>query len=239
MLDIGSTEFILKVPSLPENELKRLSTSLFKEWEDYVDTALSLPDYSMFLQVEEGSVKGAAKIGVAVGALYLAIGNYGDFISGVKTISEQVSATGSFLAENAKTVFNCPDSSASSRKKGGALSSIQRLFVRVQKGEITADEAMVSAEKILGAEASGEKGFISALSDALRTCPHFHEQMMLSYIGTQVIESPDEMTLLQSDRKPIPRDSQPKPELGPTLQFRVEVWRDSKKKRRQTRVVKL
>ena len=90
MLDLGSTEFVLAIPSLPEAELKRLSTSLFDSWEGFVNTALSLPDYSLFLQVEEGSVRGAAKIGAVAGALYLAIGNYGDFISGVKTIGEQI-----------------------------------------------------------------------------------------------------------------------------------------------------
>jgi hypothetical protein len=169
MLDIGSTEFLLKVPTLPKPELKRLSTSLFDEWEAYVDTALSLPDYSLFLQVEEGSVKGSTKIGVAAAALYIAIGNYGDFISGVKTISEQVSATSSFLSDKAKITFNCPDSKASSRKKGGALTAIQRLFVRVQKGEITADEAMILAEKFLAAETHEENDFMSALSQALTT----------------------------------------------------------------------
>lgn len=70
MLDLGTTEFVLAIPSLPETELKRQSTSLFDDWEGYVDTALSLPDYSLFLQVEEGSVKGATRIGAAIGALY-------------------------------------------------------------------------------------------------------------------------------------------------------------------------
>ena len=97
MLDLGTTEFVLAIPSLPEAELKRLSTSLFDAWDGYVDTTLSLSDYSLFLQVEEGSVRGAAKMGALVGALYMTIGNYGDFVSGVKTIGEQISATSAVL----------------------------------------------------------------------------------------------------------------------------------------------
>ena len=139
MLDLGTTEFVLAIPSLPEAELKRLSTSLFDSWDGFVDTALSLPDYSLFLQVEEGSVRGAAKIGAVAGALYLAIGNYGDFISGVKTIGEQIAATSEFLSEQAKQTFECPEAKATSRKRGGAVSGLQRLFVRVQKGEISPD----------------------------------------------------------------------------------------------------
>ena len=86
MLDLAATEFVLAVPNLPEAELKRLSTSLFDAWDGFVDTALSLPDYSLFLQVDEGSVRGNAKIAAVAVALYLAIGNYGDFVSGLKTL---------------------------------------------------------------------------------------------------------------------------------------------------------
>jgi hypothetical protein len=110
MLDLGSSEFYLAVPSVPGSELKRLSSSLFDSWEHYVETALSLQDYSLFLQVEEGSVRGLAKIGAAIGVVYMAIGNYGDFVSGVTTIGQQVNATSEFLSERAGKVFACPDS---------------------------------------------------------------------------------------------------------------------------------
>ena len=150
MLDLGTTEFVLAIPSLPEAELKRLSTSLFDAWDGFADTALSLPDYSLFLQVEEGSVRGAAKMSALAGALYFAIGNYGDFVSGVKTIGEQISATSEFLSEHAKQTFNCPEAKATSRKRGGAVAGLQRLFVRVQKGELSPDDAIAYAEQLLG-----------------------------------------------------------------------------------------
>src|SRR5438105_11624357 len=118
MLDLGSSEFVLAVPSVPAQELRRLSTSLFDTWESFVDNHVSIPDYSLFLQVEEGSVRGVARIGAILGAVYLGIGNYGDFISGVKTINEQVSATGDFLTEQASRVFSCPHSRATSKKRG-------------------------------------------------------------------------------------------------------------------------
>ncbi|MFA5940270.1 MAG: hypothetical protein WC809_13010, partial [Sinimarinibacterium sp.] len=93
MLDVGSTDFNLIIPGVDPGELESLSTSLFDRWEAYVDQSLALPDYSLFLQVEEGSIKGLAKMGTAVGALYLGIGAYGDFISGLTTIGKQLSAT--------------------------------------------------------------------------------------------------------------------------------------------------
>jgi len=235
MLDLGSTEFLLAVPSLPEVELKRLSTSLFGSWEEYVDSALSLPDYSLFLQVEEGSVRGAAKIGAVVGALYLAIGNYGDFISGIKTIGDQLAVTSDFLADKAKQVFDCPDARASSRKRGGTVSGLRRLFLRVQKGELSPEEAMTHAEALLGEERGDAQGFMTDLREALVTCPRFHDQHALPFA-----EIPGQLAALeQVGRVPAPREPHPRPEIGPPLHFRVEVWRDSKKKRRHTRVVKL
>lgn len=237
MLDLGTTEFVLAIPSLPEAELRRLSTSLFDQWEGYVDTALSLPDYSLLLQVEEGSVRGAAKIGAAAVALYMAIGNYGDFISGVKTIGEQIAATGEFVADQAKQVFDCPDSKATSRKRGGTVSGLQRLFVRVQKGEMSPDEAMQLADKLLGEDRDSAPGFMDALGEAFRDCPRFHQQEQFPFLDGPG-DVPQSLAPV-SGPPPAPRDTRPQVEIGPPLQLRVEVWRDSKNKRRKTRVVKL
>ena len=105
MIDLGSTNFHIGVPSMPRQELRRYSTRLFDEWDEYVENTLKLPDYSLALEVEEGSVKGGGKIAVVLGALYLGIGNYGSFISGLQTIREQISSAGDFLAERAVQPF--------------------------------------------------------------------------------------------------------------------------------------
>lgn len=235
MLDLNTTEFVLAIPSLPEAELKRLSTSLFDSWDGYVDTALSLPDYSLFLQVEEGSVRGAAKIGAVAGALYLAIGNYGDFISGVKTIGEQISATSEFLSEQAKQTFDCPEAKATSRKRGGAVAGLQRLFVRVQKGELSPEDAMVYAEKLLGDQQDEAPGLKDALANAFRDCPRHHKQEEFPFVA----EPEDMLMPTVHGSPPSPRDSRPRVEFAPPLQLRIEVWRESKNKRRKTRIVKL
>lgn len=235
MLDLGTTEFFLAVPSRPESELKLLSTSLFDVWDGYVNTALSLTDYSLFLQVEEGSVKGAARIGAAAGVLYLAIGNYGDFFSGVKTIGEQITATSEFLSERAKQTFNCPDAKATSRKRGGTVSGLQRLFVRVQKGELSPEDAMAYAERLLGDERSTAPGLMDALFDAFRECARHHKQETFPFET-----APEDLLAPPLTNPPsAPRDPHFLVTFAPPLQLRIEVWRDSKNKRRKTRVVKL
>jgi len=159
----------------------------------------------------------------------------GDFVSGVKTITEQVSATGDFLTEQASRAFSCPPSRTSSRKQGGSLAAVQRLFVRVQSGELTPDEAMWRAEKLLGEESSGEPGFMRKLAEALRNCPRYHQQEPFLFLE-QVEELPPLLDLYPRPPRP---SKPPPPDLGPPLQLRVEVWRESKKKRKHTRIVKL
>ncbi len=234
MIDLGSTDFVLSIPSLPEPELERLSGLLFDSWESFVESSLSIPDYSLFLQVEEGSIKGAAKIGAFLATVYFGIGNYGDFVSGLKTINEQLNVTREYLAEHAGHVFSCPDFRTSTRKRGGSLASLERLFVKVQKGELTPDEALAQAEALLGDESTTVPGFQRDLEHALRNCPHFPQQLALP-LGEL---GEDDLHELDKPKRPA-QPPRPRPPLESALQFRVEVWRESKKKHKQTRVVRL
>lgn len=231
MIDLGSTDFLIQVPSLPEAELAGLSTALFDSWESYVGESLSVPDYSLFLQVEEGSIKGVAKMGALLYAVYMGIGNYGSFISGVQTINEQLSATREYLADEAARTFPCQGANTSTRKRGGSLAALQRLFVKVQKGELTPEDAMAQAEVLLGGEAATVPGFQRDLENAFRTCPRFPEQLPLPL-------AEDDLQVPLDSKRPS-RPARPKPVLGPALQFRVEVWRESKSKRKETRIVRL
>jgi hypothetical protein len=209
-----------------------MSTALFDSWESFVEGSLSVPDYSLFLQVEEGSIKGLAKMGALLYAVYLGIGNYGSFISGVQTINEQLNATRDYLAAEAERTFPCQGAKTSTRKRGGSLAALQRIFAKVQKGELTPDDAVVQAEALLGNEAATIPGFQRDLENALHTCPRFPEQLPLPLPDL----SEDLQTLLDSKRPNRP--TRPKPVLGPALQFRVEVWRESKSKRKETKIVR-
>jgi len=234
MVDLGSTEFHLAIPSLPEEKLRQLSTRLFDSWEHFADDALSLPDYSLFLQVEEGSVRGLATVGAVLATIYFGIGNYGDFISGLKTINEQLTATSAYLRKHAPSVFSCPDSKVTSTRQAGTLAGLQRLFVKVQSGALTPDEAMDRAIVLLGEEAESVPGFLEELARSFKDCPRFHQQQDLPSFEQ------DEDGLMTTQRQPkAPKSTTTQRDLAPPLQLRVEVWRESKRKRKQTRVIKL
>jgi hypothetical protein len=230
MIDLGATDFLIPTASLPEDELASLSTSLFDSWESFVDNSLAIHDYSLFLQVKEGSIKGLAKTGAVLSAIYLGIGNYGGFISGLKTINEQLKATREYLANETNRMFHCEETKPTIRNRGGSLAALQRLFIKVQKGELTPDDAMVLAENLLGDEAETVPGFRKDLETALRTCPHFPEQLSLL---------PDDESPTNANSKRPVRPNRPRIDLGPPMQFRVEISRESKNRSKKTRIIRL
>jgi hypothetical protein len=234
MLDLGSTDFNLAIHSVDASRLETLSNALFDEWETYVDRHLALPDYSLFLQVEEGSINGWGKIKSTAGAFVVGISVYGGLVSGIETISKQISATGKYLAEHAQSTFSCPDNQTTVRRKGGVPAALQRLFVRVQKGELTPTEASILGEALLGDEASEVPGFFEALANAFRSCPRHHQQVQLP-LDESVEMPPVETT--GSGLPKVPRRRSPG--IPPPLHYRVEVWRESKKKRKQTKLTAL
>ena len=235
MLDLGSTDFNLAVEGVDASQLEKLSNSLFDEWEAYVDQSLTLPDYSLFLLVEEGSIIGQGKIMTGAKALVIGITAYGGLMSGVDIINKQLKSTSSFLAEHAQNTFACEEHKATVRKKGGAPAALQRLFARVQRGELTPEEASILAENILGGEEPEVPGFFEALSNAFHECPRHPQQEQLPFE-----ESAEDLTseLITGNKKPK-SPKRPVPDLPPPLHYRVEVWREAKGKRKQTKVTTL
>lgn len=233
MIDLGTTDFYIAVSSMPRREFERYSMHLFDEWEKYLVRKLNLPDYSLALEVEEGSVKGAGKIAAALGALYIGIGNYGSFISGLQLIRDQISEASDFLTKRAGAPFESSGVKPNVRKRGGSLASLQRLFVKVQRGEMTPDQAMQEAKVLFGDEAVTAPEFMQKLEESFDQTLHFHKQLPLPFFAQEDGLPPS------AGKGKVPRPSPYKPNWPPPPQFRIEVWRESKKEKRNVRVVTL
>lgn len=234
MLDLGSTDFNLCIASVDAARLENLSNSLFDKWDAYVDQTLVLPDYSLFLQVEEGSIIGRGQIMAGARALAIGLTAYGGIISGIDTVSGQLKSANIFLAEQAQVIFACPNSNATIKKKGGAPAALQRLFARVQRGELTPNEAYILSQSILGAEEPEVPGFFEALSNAFHDCPIFPKQEQLPFYDFFDGEPIELITGSKVPKSPKRRT----PDM-PSLHYRVEVWRDSKGKRKQSKITLL
>lgn len=233
MIDIGNTEFLIAVRSLAKDDFEIYSSRLFDTWDESIEKSLRVPDYSISLEIEEGSIKGKGKIAIAIGALYLGIGHYGSFISGLQTIRGQVSYVNNKLVENAVSPFG-ENVQTTYRNSGCALSHLQKLFQKVQKGELTADQAMIEAERILGDEANSSPEFMQKLNEALKSAPMYPKQESLFEMAENEFNGDND----ESNKKKPSRTPTPKPDI-PINQFRVEIWRESKRDKKNVRVSKL
>ena len=230
---IGSTDFYIGVRSLPKRQFEEYSAHLFNEWEIYVDQTLQLPDYSLSLVVEEGSIKAVGKVAAALGVLYIGIGQYGSFISGLQIIHGQVRAVTGYLGEQAAAPFQLSSAKPKVRRSCESLSRLQSLFVKVQRGELSVDEAMAESERIFGAELEEAAAFKNELNSSLEKAPLHPKQLSIPLVdvygeGIYLSEPP------KRPRTPLPKSPAPNPEL-----YRVEIRRESRKSVKDVRVVSL
>lgn len=234
MIDLGSTDFYIDVPSLPRHKFEEYSTKLFDEWEAYVEKFLKIPDYSLSLEVEEGSIKGGAKVAATLYALYIGVGQYGSFMSGIQTIQGQLSSAGDFLVSHATEPFSDKNLKPRVKKNSGSLGGLHRLFLKVQSGKLTTEQAMLQVEVMFGDESESEPDFMSDMKKSFENIPLLAQQLDLP------LSASEQEALFKTSRKMnLPRPSRPKPEPPLGQQFRVEVWRDSKKEKRKVRVIQL
>jgi len=229
MIAIGTTEFYFAAPNFPRSRLEKYSLTLFDSWELSVERNLLLPDYSLSLEIEEGSISGKGKLAATLGAVYLSIAGYGSFISGLQTIRDQITTVSDVLAETAGKQVGIQHGYTKVKKRSEVLGSLQRLFVRVQRGEISPEQAIGEAEALIGADANESPAFMSSLMQSLIEAPRFHEQIPLpldSLDDTIPGERPEK------ERRP----RKPSAPSWPTpAHLRVEVWRESKKQKKNFR----
>ncbi|HDS1094926.1 MULTISPECIES: hypothetical protein [Stenotrophomonas] len=222
MLDLVTTSFYLKAPLFDKSEFELYSTQLFDEWESYVDTHLNLPDYSVSLVVEEGSIKGLGKIAATVGALYIGIGNYGGFVSGVQTIREQATYVANALFDQAKQSFGCKSSLGNSKHRGGEVYYLKGLFDRVQVGQISSDQAVAELRDRWGQDAENSPELLKDLARSLAEAPRHPEQL---HLLDGFLEPCEEIP--KPIRIPKPRPPRP-PELPIPQHYRIEISRQRK-----------
>lgn len=232
MVDLGSTDFYFRILALPREELEAFSSELFDSWEARISHEVPLDDYALALEIEEGSVKGSAKVYVKLIALAAFISQYGSIVQGLQTMRSHIMLAGDYLTVKAHELLGQEKPAPAVRKRSGTLGQIQRLFVRVQQREITAEEAMLEAERILGTEAATASDFMARLSESLRKAPLQAQQLFLSSEG-ELCETAEE----EPPKMPGSRQPQPGPVIPSSNQFRVKIWRESKRGKKHISIV--
>jgi hypothetical protein len=234
MIDLGTTSFWLDAPVMSRDHFEVYSTRLFDEWDARLTAKLTLSDYSLALELEEGSVEGAGTVKVVIGTLLGGVVAYGGFVNGIQIIGKQVRAAGDYLAKRAAAPFTTLNLKPRVRRRSGTLGQLQRLFVSVQQRELSIEEAIREAEVILGQEAMESPEFMKMLSDALKGIRQDPEQLLLP------MPLPEELQAASpTDKRPSARERK-KAVVQPERQhWRVEMWRESKTGKREMRIVEL
>ncbi len=229
MINIGTTDFYLDVPSLPVEEFELYSTKLFDEWEEYVSDLLTLPDYYLALEVQEGSIGAKSKILVGATAICTFLAGYGSISSGAKNLYSDIKSAGNFLGVRAAAPFPEANTKPRLRNHGEALTKLQSLFVRVANGSLSPDEAMIIARNIFG---DNVPGFMEKLKDSLESTP--------SQLPLPIEETENEFVEpSKSDNERKPSEKKEKIVAIRPDQYRVEIWRESKNSERNIRVRKV
>jgi hypothetical protein len=234
MANIGTVDFYIGVPSLPRGELEEYSIQLFDEWEAYVEGVLTLPDYSLLLEVDEGSIKAFGRITAALVILYVGIGQYGSFITGLETIHNQVRSAGDYFGERASAPFSSINATPKVRKRGESLARLQSLFVKVQRGEIKVEEAMKESEAIFGTEAETSPDFMNEIKTSLEKTPLLPQQIQLPLVDLE-----GEPLSYEGEKQTKPKPYKPRTPVPKSDLYRVEIWRENKKGKRNMRVISL
>ncbi|MGH8061517.1 MAG: hypothetical protein ACREO7_05830 [Pseudoxanthomonas sp.] len=233
MLDVVTTSFFIKSPTFNKGAFEHHSSELFDEWEAHVESYLQLPDYALTLVLEEGSIKGKGKIAAGAAALYFGIGAYGDFVSGLRTIHEQASYVTNVLFDQAKNHFSCDNERGNTRRSGGEIVYLQRLFERVQFGSISPEQAIREVTIRWGEDATYSPEFMHNLASSLEAAPRFPEQLPLSDESW-----PDCLDLEPLGREPEPRAPRA-PELPIPQHYRIEISRPSKGEKKKVKLTKI
>lgn len=230
MLSIGSIDFYMKAAKLSSADFESYTSRLFDEWEARVSQELPLEDYALILEVEEGSIRGSGKIKATGKALFYVVCGYGSLIQGLQYLRDHASAAGSFLSESAQRSASSP-SPPIVKKKSEAIGQLQRLFVKVQRREMSVEEAIQEAGVILGDDAVETPELLDRLTESLRKVQLMPEQISLPFDGVE-----EELPTEEPDKRKQSKAPKPIPVMPPATHVRVEVWKESKRGKKRIKV---
>ena len=231
MLTLGGAKFTIFIPALSQSELESYTTTLFDSWEGQVDKELDrLPDYALYLDVEEGSLKGSGRIVASLSNLIIAVGVYGGFVQGVQIINSQVKIASECLKTKAVEPFADERPAYTARASSGKLGRLERLFKKVETGELDPEIAAFRAAKLFEEDAESCPQFIRDIFTAIQRLSPGSEQLDLlpEWQPEPMLRS------IVDERRSIQESDQP--DRLPREKYRIEVWRETKRQTRRMRI---
>jgi hypothetical protein len=226
VITLVAGHFALDAPYLSEPALESYARKLFGSFDETVRRAYPLPDYGLRLDLEEGSLKGTGKVLAGLAALYYGIGHFGSFMQGLDEIGKiGTTVTNALFREAPRALDLPPQAIKGTRRDNAKIGKLERLFRRVQKGELDPETATAEALAVL--EDEGDvvpEAFRRDLTEAVRRLPRPAEQFGFPWADTL------EMAVVEDALPPQPKRARSlAPEAAlPPRKLHIEVWRDTK-----------
>jgi hypothetical protein len=172
-----------------------------------------------------------------LGIVYAAISGYGSVVQGVQLLNSHIRAAVSYL--NQKSLESVLEGNPNYvfRTGTGKLGKLEGLFKKVQRGEIEPEEAAARAERLFRDDAEECPEFIASFLDVFHNQLDFQTQMEL-HPGVSLVQVASVDADLQKVISPGSTPSQPDQDRTPE-KYKVEVWRESKRKRKNIRIKKI
>lgn len=234
MIAIGEAHFHIDVSHLDDDALERYASVLFDGFDESAEV-LPLSDFGIFLEVEEGSIKGKGRIVAAATVLYFGIGQFGDFVQGVKEIASLSRSVMSNLVSDAPKKLGIPNSIVWKRSDAAKLGRLQGLFAAVQSGALDANEATEKAIELLSEEDVLPAGMENDIAKSV-------QRIVLNPRQVDWVLPPEEAAVEQlSDTTRVPRERRtPRSKaMAPSRKLRVEVYKPGKGAARSLKIVEI
>lgn len=238
MLLIGEALCNISIAPLSQAELAGYAELLFDEIDVAAERFVHLPDYELHLEVEEGSVKARNAILVSLASLYVGIGNYGSFVSGVREIRDQVKAIGDLFLDAAPGRLSVPKEAIVQKKRNPAvLGKLENLFQSVAKGDMSPDDAARLAMDVLADDEEPPPALSEEVAHAMANIRRNPQQLPFVSNGYDLDTSLVTANELPLTRQRKPRQKREMPPVLPSNKLRVEVWREGKHGKKNIKIV--
>jgi hypothetical protein len=224
LIDIANSEFVFDLPPVGEEQLQLYATKVFDGWDAELLSGLPFEEYSVHLELLEGSLKGKGTILTSLSVLYFGIAQYGSFIQGLGINAKQAQWANATLVREATAVFDAMSPEpAKTKRDTGRVGDLQRLFRRVRSGDLSPEEAAQAADELFADESGDSPDFMRAARSSL-----LHTHRSWEQLGLELGEV-ETMPIIEAARPRKPARLPPLVPVVPPLRYRVEIWRESKK----------
>lgn len=227
MLSIGEAHFHIDVAHLGEVALEQFARTLFHGFEEK-SGALPLEDFGLSLEIEAGSIRGKGRILTTLAVLYIGIGEYGDFVQGVREIANVSRSVVSSLVSDAPKKLERPNTLTWNRSNAARLGGLERLFLAVKAGVLQPDEATQKAIELLSEDDQLPQGFAVDIEASL--CRIVKDPQQLDWVLPDDDAEVDTKLAGPTTSSKAPRTRSLDPQ-APTRKLRVEIRKSSKREK--------